>query len=72
MRDYGNIFSGGCWYSTMDVTLVGFFHFHMYLTKKSFVKFYYADIFDGRYIGKVDEMISIFSIIIIVGTGCFP
>ena len=29
IRYYGDIFYGGCWYSTMNVTLMIFFHFRM-------------------------------------------
>ena len=33
------------------------FRFHIYLMKKTFVQFYYSDIFDGCYIVNIDEMI---------------
>ena len=35
------------------------FKFQLYLTKERFAQFYHANIFDGHYIVKVDEMISV-------------
>ena len=59
MRDYGNMFSGGCWYSTMNDTLmINFFGFICF-KKKAFVQFYYTNIVDVRYILNVDHMISV-------------
>ena len=59
IREYWNMFSGGCWYSTKCYFNDNIFHFHMYLTNNRFVQFYYADIVDVHHIVKVYNMIYI-------------
>ena len=57
IRYYGEIFYGGCWYSIMNVTLMILFFTSICI--KAFFEVLLLQFWDGRYIVKFDEMISV-------------